>query len=252
MSKRPVGVVTFDLWDCLFHDDSDEPKRAAAGRPTKAVERRQLVYEALAKHAPIDRAAVDLAYDAIDLAFRKVWLEQHVTWWVRERLELILTALGRTLPEDELAALVEVNEGMELEFRPNPAPGAVAALRAIHAKYPLCIVSDTVFTPGRNLRELLRGEGMFEHFDHFVFSDELGRSKPHRAVFDAVAAHFNVPVASIVHVGDRPHNDLGGPHAVGARGILLTVLKQRPLDGHTPDAVCGDYADLPAIIDDLA
>jgi hypothetical protein len=35
MSKRPIGVVTFDLWDCLFHDESDEPKRAAAGRLTK-------------------------------------------------------------------------------------------------------------------------------------------------------------------------------------------------------------------------
>ena len=151
-----------------------------------------------------------------------------------------------------MAALVEINEGMELEFRPDPATGAVAALRAIHAKYPLCIVSDTVFTPGRNLRELLRGEGMLEHFDHCVFSDELGHSKPHRAVFDAVAAHFGVAVESIVHVGDRPHNDLGGPHAVGARGVLLTVLKQRALEGHTPDAVCSDYADLPAIIDEMA
>ena len=37
------------------------------------------------------------------------------------------------------------------------APGAVAALRALRGKYPLAIVSDTVFTPGTGLRELLRG-----------------------------------------------------------------------------------------------
>ena len=251
MSKRPIGAVTFDLWDCLFHDDSDEAKRAAAGRPTKAQERRQLVHDALAKEAPIDRTLVDRVYDAVDLAFRKCWHDQHVTWTVRERIEIILGGLGRTLPESALAEVVERHETMELEFRPNPAPGALEALRALHGKYPLAIVSDAIFSPGRSLRELLRGEGMLEHFDYFVFSDEIGHSKPHRAVFDAVAGHFNIPVESIVHIGDRPHNDLGGPHAVGARGVLLTVVKQRPLDGHTPDATCANYAELPAILDSL-
>lgn len=248
MSKRPIGVVTFDLWDCLFHDESDEPKRAAAGRLPKSAERRQLVHEALLKHAPIERADVDLAYATADAAYRKVWHDQHVTWSVRERLEVVLQGLGRTLPEEDLAEIVTRHESMELEFRPDPAPGAVEALRALHGKYPLAIVSDTVFTPGTGLRELLRGEGMVEYFDFFAFSDEVGRSKPHRAVFDAVAKHFGVPVETIVHIGDRPHNDLGGPHAVGARGVLLTVLKQRPLDGHTPDATCERYADLPAIL----
>lgn len=248
MNKRAIGVVTFDLWDCLFHDDSDEAKRAAAGRPTKLVERRQLVHAALSRHGAIDRAKVDLAYDTVDAAYRKVWHDQHVTWSVRERLEVLLQGLGAALPEDELAALVDVHEGMELEFRPDPAPRAVEALRALHEKYPLAIVSDTVFTPGKNLRELLRGAGMLEHFDFCAFSDEVGRSKPNRAMFDAVANHVGVPIESLVHIGDRPHNDLGGPHAVGARGVLLTVLKKRPLDGHTPDAVCADYADLPEII----
>ena len=36
--------------------------------------------------------------------------------------------------------------------------------------------------------------------------------------------------------------------AVGARGVLLTVVKDRPLEGHVPDAVCANYADLPAIL----
>ncbi|HOJ68584.1 MAG TPA: HAD family hydrolase [Candidatus Hydrogenedentes bacterium] len=246
-----VGVVTFDLWDCLFHDDSDEPKRAAAGLPPKPVARRALLHQALEREAPVDRATVDLAFDVADAAFRKVWHDQHVTWTVRERLEVLLAGLGRTLPEASLAEVVDALERMELEYRPEPAPHAVEALAALRGRYPLAIVSDAIFTPGRNLRILLRDAGMLEHFDYFVFSDEAGRSKPHRDVFDRVAAHFNVPVTSIVHVGDRPHNDLGGPHAVGARGVLLTVIKRRPLDGHAPDAVCEDYRDLPDIIDAL-
>jgi putative hydrolase of the HAD superfamily len=248
MSNRPIGAVTFDLWDCLFHDDSDEPKRAAAGRPPKPVERRQLVHEALYRHGIIDRAEVDLAYNVTDAAFRKVWHDQHVTWTVKERLTVLLNGLGRELPAEELDTLVRLHENMELEFSPKPAPGAVEALKALHGKYPLAIVSDAIFSPGRALRELLRSAGMLEYFSHFVFSDEHGYSKPHPSVFQSVAAAYQIPIESIVHIGDRPHNDLGGPHAVGARGVLLTVVKQRPLEGHTPDAVCDDYSKLPDIL----
>ncbi|HPO16136.1 MAG TPA: HAD family hydrolase [Candidatus Hydrogenedentes bacterium] len=248
MAKRPVRVITFDLWDCLFQDESDEPKRAAAGRPSKSEERRQLVHAALSKHAPIDRGAVDLAYEVTNAAFRKVWHDQHVTWTVAERLSVLFSGLKRELPKDEFDALVRLHEEMELEFRPNPAPGAVEALKTLHGKYKLAIVSDAIFSPGRALRELLKGAGMFEYFDYFVFSDEIGVSKPHRAVFDAVAKAFNVDLSDIVHIGDRPHNDIGGPHAVGARGVLLTVIKKRDLEGHMPDAICDDYSKLAEIL----
>jgi len=251
MPKSPIGAITFDLWDCLFCDDTDEPKRTAAGLPSKPVARRQLLHEYLNRHAPIDRATVDLAFDLGDAAFRKVWHDQHVTWKVPERLRVILEGLKRDLPANELSALAGLLEGMELEFRPNPAPGAVEALKALHGKYKLSIVSDAIFTPGRNLRQLLEGAGMLEYFDHFVFSDELGYSKPHPAVFQSVADAFGIDLKDIVHIGDRPHNDIGGPHSVGARGLLLTVVKNRPLDGHVPDAVCDDYAKLPSILAEM-
>ena len=248
MTKRPIGAVTFDLWDCLFCDETDEPKRKAAGRPPKPFERRQLVYDFLSKEAPIEREQVNLAYDVADAAYRKVWHDLHVTMNVAERLEIILNGLGRTLSDDAFGELVRIHEDMELEFRPDPAPGALEALQALHGKYPLAIVSDTIFSPGTNLRKLLEGAGMLPYFDHFVFSDELGNSKPHPRVFESVANAFSVDIKDIVHIGDRPHNDIGGPHAVGARGVLLTVVKDRPLDGHTPDAVCDDYSKLAAIL----
>ena len=36
-----IKAITFDLWDTVLIDNSDEPKRKAAGRPTKAIERRR-------------------------------------------------------------------------------------------------------------------------------------------------------------------------------------------------------------------
>lgn len=248
MAKRPIGAITFDLWDCLFADDSDEPKRAAAGLPAKPAMRRQLTHEFLSRHAPISRETVDLAYDVTDAAFRKVWHDACITWTVRERLGVLLSGLGRSLPEAELTELIRLHEEMELGYRPDPAPGAVAALKALHAKYRLVVVSDAIFSPGRCLRALLEGAGMFAYFDHFIFSDELGVSKPARAVFDAAAKAVGCEVSALVHIGDRPHNDVDGPHAVGARAVLLTVVKDRGAANSDADAVCGDYERLPAII----
>ena len=251
MSKRPIGVVTFDLWDCLFCDETDEPKRAAAGHPPKPAARRQLLHRTLRRHGPVERIQVDTAFDVTDIAFRKVWHEQYVTWTVAERLAITLDGLGRSLPENEFDPLVDAIERMELDISPDPAPGAVQALAALHGRYRLAVVSDAIFTPGKYLRGMLEKAGMLSYFDYFVFSDEAGHSKPHPSLFENVANHFGVDIADIVHIGDRPHNDIGGPHAVGARGVLLTVVKKRSLDGHTPNAVCDNYTQLADVLASL-
>ena len=56
-----IKAITFDLWDTVFADDSDEPIRAARGLAPKLVERRNLVSGFLEKHQPIPRELVDAA-----------------------------------------------------------------------------------------------------------------------------------------------------------------------------------------------
>lgn len=248
MDPRPVGLVTFDLWDCVFVDDSDEPKRKAAGRPTKREERRILVHQALSRQSPISRDKVDLAYDVTDAAFRKVWHDQCVTWTVRERLGVLLAGLGRELPEQDLSELVKRHEEMELEFRPDPVPGVHEAVAALKKIYRLAVISDAIFTPGRALRELLAGENLLQYFEAFAFSDEMGYSKPAAQVFESVAKAAGVEPRDIVHIGDRPHNDVNGAHRVGARAILLTAVKDRGADGCGADVVCSRYSDLPGAL----
>jgi putative hydrolase of the HAD superfamily len=251
VQKRSIGAVTFDLWDCLFIDDSDEPKRKAAGLPTKRVARRDLAHEYFSRHHDISRAMSDVAFDVCEAAFNKVWHDQYVTWTVRERYEMLMKALSKPIPEPDLSEVIRKHETMELDYRPDPVPRACEALRALKGVYPLVIISDAINSPGWALRELLKGVGMFDCFDAFVFSDEAGRSKPAPEVFQAAATAVGCEMRDIVHIGDRPHNDIGGPHAVGARGVLLTAAKQRPLGEHQPDAVCDDYAKLPEILKEM-
>jgi HAD superfamily hydrolase (TIGR01549 family) len=246
-----IKGVTFDLWDTVFVDDTDEPKRKAAGRPTKLAERRQYVHEYLEKHQSTSRQLVDVVYDAADSAFKKVWHDQHVTWTVRERLQIVLQGLHRDLPENDMARLVKLHEEMELEFRPNFVPGIHDALKTLHGKYKLGIISDAIFSPGRCLRTLLRDEGLLDYFDIAIFSDEFGFSKPEPRVFEAAWKALKLGPAEVVHIGDREHNDILGPQSVGMHCLLCTAALDRGSTNTHADAVFDDYAKLPGLLDSL-
>ena len=100
--------------------------------------------------------------------------------------EEIRDFLKRELPDDELAELVRLHEEMELEVRPDLAPGVRVALQALQGKYRLGVISDTVFSPGRALRRILEEEGLLDLFEAFAFSDEVGGSKPDEKILSSL------------------------------------------------------------------
>lgn len=243
-----IRAVSFDLWDTVFVDDSDEPKRRDLGLPPKPVERRELVHRFLSRHGSIERALVDCAYDTADAAFRQVWQQQHVTWPVAVRLGVVLAGLKRRLPEEEFRELVRLHEEMELRVRPDLAPGIAEALRVLAERYTLVVVSDAIFTPGRALRELLAGYGLRDLFAGFVFSDELGCAKPAPAMFLRAAELAGCRPDQMVHVGDRESNDIEGALGAGCRAVLATAVVDRGSSGTRAHAVCRDFRELPALI----
>jgi putative hydrolase of the HAD superfamily len=247
-----IKAVTFDLWDTIVDDDSDEAKRAARGLRSKRDERRHLVWQALNEREPIDLDRVALAYDTADAGFNVVWKELHVNWTVAQRLRVVLNGLGRELPEDAFGRLVEETGRMEVEIPPDPIDGVADALAALARRYKLAVVSDAIVTPGSGLKAILEGHGLARYFSGFAFSDEVGHSKPHRAMFERACAELGVAVDEIVHVGDRDHNDVKGPHALGAKAVLFTAARDADKDATTADAVCERHRDLPAIVDRLA
>jgi putative hydrolase of the HAD superfamily len=251
MGRAVIRAITFDLWDTVFIDDSDEPKRAAQGLLPKPAERRKLVHQFLERHEPISKEQIELAYDVVDAAFHHVWYSQNITWTVRERLSVLLKALKRDLPEAELDELIRLHEEMELEIRPDLATGVAEAIQNLHGMYKIGVISDVIFSPGRALRKLLVHYDFLKYFEAFVFSDEIGCSKPNAALFKAAAEALDVKPCEIVHIGDRELKDIEGSHAVGARAILCTVVKDRGSKNTKADAVCSDFSELLAILEKL-
>lgn len=249
--SRPIEAITFDLWDTIVIDDSDEMKRRDQGLPSKRDTRRLLLWQALDSLDPIDRERVDGAYDDVDAEFNDAWHDQHVTWPIADRLRRILDRLGRELPEEGWKEVVRAHEEMEVEIPPDLIEGCHQALQGLSARYPLAIVSDAIVSPGRCLRKLLNLHRVDSFFQGYAFSDEVGRSKPHRKMFETIASQLEVPLESMVHIGDREHNDILGPHALGMRAVLFTASRSVDEDGSEADAVCSSYKDLPGVIESL-
>ncbi|MCD6497822.1 MAG: HAD family hydrolase [Deltaproteobacteria bacterium] len=248
-----IKAITFDIWDTLFIDESDAPKRHVAGLDPKPQMRRRLVWEALGKAGDeVDRRLVDVASDAVDAAARKVWHELFVTWTVPDRIDLILMGLGRDLPGQERESLANAFQSMEMEIGVDAVAGAKMVLEALSKQYQLAVISDTIFSPGWALRKMLDAHGLDEYFDARIFSDELGHSKPHPDVFWAAAGALGVRPDELVHIGDREHNDVAGIHAVGGRAVLVTAVKDRGSHDTKAEAVCERLENLPGIIETMA
>jgi putative hydrolase of the HAD superfamily len=247
-----IKAVTFDLWDTLVHDDSDEPKRRQLGLRSKRDERRHLVWSELEAIEPIEFECVSRACDVADAAFHIAWKEDAVTWRLEQRLRVVLDGLGRPLPQAALDRLVERIGALEVEVPPAPIDRVGEALAQLSRRYRLAIVSDAIVTPGTGLRRLLARHGLAQHFEAFAFSDEVGRSKPHRAMFEHTATALGVTPKEIVHIGDRDHNDVQGPHALGAKAILFTATHDRDRASTTADGICDHARDLPGLIEQLA
>jgi HAD superfamily hydrolase (TIGR01509 family) len=245
----PITAISFDLWDTIVVDDSDEAVRAALGLRSKHDERRHLIHLALPDRA---LAEVVAAVDAVDLEFRHAWKVEHTNWTVEHRLRLVFERLGKAVEPEAFAAAVEGWETMEVVLPPRLIEGAAAAIEELAQRYKLAICSDAIVTPGSGLRRLLENHGLKEFFSSFAYSDEVGRSKPHRSMFDTAAEGLGVPVEQMVHIGDRHSNDIDGPHALGMKAVLFTASRAVDEAGNSADAVCSSYADLPAIIDRLA
>ncbi len=187
-----------------------------------------------------------------DAAFNKVWHDQFITWTIAERLRVALEGLGRELPDDAFARVVEAHEAMEVDVPPDAVDGIAGALAELATRYKLGVVSDTIVTPGTRLRDLLEVHGLKRYFAGFAFSDEVGHSKPHRAIFEAAAGQLGVEIEEMVHIGDRDHNDVRGPQALGMKAVLFIATRAQDKDTTSADAICARHADLPAVIDRLS
>ncbi len=251
-----IEAVTFDFWDTLAIDDSDEPKRAARGLASKAEARRELFARHIEQRYPeIGREEAGAAYGWANERFRDEWQNQHRTPGVTARIVYAYERLGLGPQPGEYGAfqrevegLVREIEEMEVRIPPEFAPGAHEAIPALAREYRLGIISDTIHTHGRGIRFLLERQGLLPYFSYCLFSDEVRASKPANRLFLQAVDGLKAAPWAIAHVGDRESNDVAGPQAVGMRAVLFTGIVDRGSAHTRAQAVCRRLAELPEIL----
>lgn len=251
-----IEAVTFDFWDTIAVDDSDEPKRRQLGLPSKAEARIQLFVEHIGEYYPdiLPMRAAD-AYRQANERFRHDWHTHHRTPSVRQRIGFAYECLGiRAAPGGyakllrEIDVLARTIETMEVRIAPDFAPQVHWALETLAQEYTLGIISDAIHTTGRGIRHLLYQQGLAHYFRFMIFSDEVGASKPSPKVFRFASQAAGLPPEMFVHIGDRESNDVAGPLSVGMRSILYTGVVDRGSERTRATAVCRHFADLPNLV----
>jgi putative hydrolase of the HAD superfamily len=82
----------------------------------------------------------------------------------------------------------------------------------------LAIVSNTA-SPEWLLRPVLERQGLVERVDAVVLSSEVGKRKPHPAIFERALAELGVRPEEALFVGDRLDADVYGASRVGMRTV---------------------------------
>ena len=186
----------------------------------------------------------------------RTWVEEHRTMTANEWLGIMLNELETSLSPTHLSEIRTNLENTILNDWPILAPEARAALADLSPHYQLAIISDTGITPGRILRQILEKDGLFDHFTHLTFSDEVGRSKPHPNVFLTTLKALGANPQEAVHIGDLLRTDIAGAQAVGMRAVQYTGINP---DGRseiadvstttvTPDAVIKNLMELKPLL----
>lgn len=111
-------------------------------------------------------------------------------------------------------------------------PGARELLEAISGKATLGIITNG-FTRMQQIR--LDNNGVSEHFQHLVISEQVGVAKPHKGIFEHTMALLgNPPKEQVLMVGDNPHADVLGGLNAGIHTCWLNMQGQVRPQGIDP------------------
>jgi putative hydrolase of the HAD superfamily len=199
-----LRAVLFDWGDTLFHFAYDEDLLAAgweAGLAT--IERDGLP-------GPDETAAV-FRERYLPLLFVPGSVEEV------EYPELVRDLLGSFGVELDDAELDRFLAAEHAAWKPARMVGTHthALLDSLRERGLLTGLVSNAFDPGWLLHQDLADMGLAERLDAAVFSSEVGKRKPHPAVFEATLSRLAVEPEEALFVGDRRYEDVRGAKELG-------------------------------------
>jgi len=205
-------LISIDFWNTIFDSANGEARNE---------ERVTALKDALLRGGHV------VADDDLRAAFRGIWsffdhhwLEHHRTPTSLEMVREICRVVEAELSDVATEEVADVFERGILRHPPQLLPGVGEALALLSTRARLAIISDTAFSPGRILRQLMEEVGIARHFSAYVFSNETGVAKPHPDAFRHALRMLQGSPSQAVHIGDIERTDIVGAKRVGMHAIL--------------------------------
>jgi len=164
----------------------------------------------------------------------------------------LLGDFGIEVDDEELTRFLEAEHAAWDPARQAAAntPALLEALRGRGLK--LGLVSNA-FDPGWLLHRDLEQMGLAERLDFAVFSSEVGKRKPHPAIFERALNALGVEAVDSVFVGDRLYEDVRGAGELGMTTVqALWFRADEHPEGGEPDFQAFTQMDVLNVVDRLA
>ena len=239
-----IRALTIDFWNTMVVARTN-------GRQRQAQRLDHLLNVVRAYRPEVTEETVQTAYREAGRRYDVLWKQQHRTPGASALIHSIWDALGLAVEEAHHTETVAIFEEGVLFGPPDFADGLEDALTWAAERYRLGIISDTMFSPGRVIRQLLHRRGVLGYFDAFVFSDETGFSKPDIRAFEQAGALLGAAPHEMAHIGDLRRTDVAGAHNAGLHSVLFTGVNEDPDEAPQPDAVLPHWRELPNVLGKL-
>lgn len=206
-----IKLVTFDLWNTLVSGtNTDILRKMRITELSKILKQNDF---------NILNNDIEQAFNDSWEYFMQEWQSRHYTPIASALMYRFFSVLNIE-PNDE--CFIKVTEYIEtslLDGENELINGIEELVFKLHKKYALAVISDTGYTPGRYLRVLLKDLNIYNVFDVFAFSDEIGVSKPDKRIFNYTLNYFNIKPDEALHIGDLLSTDIEGACEAGMHSI---------------------------------
>ena len=147
----------------------------------------------------------------------------------------LLGHFGIELSDEELGRFLEAEHAA---WEPARILGSTthALLESLRSRGLRLGLVSNAFDPGWLLHRDLDQMGIAERIDFAVFSSEVGKRKPHPAIFERALEALEVAPAEAMFVGDRLYEDVRGAGELGMTTVQAVWFRaDEHLGGGEPD-----------------
>lgn len=203
---KNIKVISFDLDDTLY--DNHEVIRLAE---------KQCV-DFLSQAAELQLSVQDWQQWKQDIFKRDPIFCENVTAWREKTIRELLKFYGKSAVEIERISAATMQHFIDYRHRIDIPPQSIEILNQLKQQFSLSVITNGNVTPSKI---------GFDQFELVLCGGVQGRAKPHKDLFAQTAAHFNVELSEILHVGDNLITDVHGAIQAGCQAVWLNLSEKR-------------------------